>query len=120
MNKISLLLIFTIVLAFFTARVNANCMERAQEFKCTYNMLKCTDGDNGECECEDKSVCKWTDGIGDENCPCKLKKIYIYKSYIFIGKIIINILYIHIFFLLLGGAKNRGPRRRRRRIHSDM
>lgn len=35
-------------------------------------MLKCTDGDNGKCECEDKSICEWEDGIGNENCPCKL------------------------------------------------
>mmetsp|Transcript_11708 Transcript_11708/g.1804 ORF Transcript_11708/g.1804 Transcript_11708/m.1804 type:complete len:88 (+) Transcript_11708:46-309(+) len=79
-----------VALAVFTTQVSANCMEKAQSFKCTYNMLQCTDGDNGKCECEDKSTCTWTDGVGDENCPCGANK---------------------------GGS---GPRRKRRRIHSDM
>lgn len=33
-------------------------------------MLKCTDNDNGECECEDGSICKWNNGEGNDNCPC--------------------------------------------------
>ncbi|EGR32555.1 WD40 repeat protein [Ichthyophthirius multifiliis] len=50
--------------------VQGNCMQIAQEFKCTYKMMKCTDNDNGECECEDGSICKWTNKKGDDNCPC--------------------------------------------------
>ena len=24
----------------------------------------------GECPCEDGTVCRFEDGVGDENCPC--------------------------------------------------
>ena len=34
-------------------------------------MLKCTDNDNGECECEDGSICKWKGKQPvNDNCPC--------------------------------------------------
>ncbi len=33
-------------------------------------MLKCTDNDTGECECEDGSICKWWKGDTNDNCPC--------------------------------------------------
>jgi hypothetical protein len=40
------------------------------DFKCTYNMLKC-EGLKGQCECEDKTICRWTgDDYYNENCPC--------------------------------------------------
>ena len=32
--------------------------------------MKCTDNNNGECECEDGSICRWTNKQGDDNCPC--------------------------------------------------
>jgi hypothetical protein len=38
-------------------------------------MLKCTDNDNGECECEDGSICKWANKVGNDNCPCGGPKI---------------------------------------------
>ena len=37
-------------------------------------MLKCTENDSGECECEDKSICTWKNSVGDDNCPCGAKK----------------------------------------------
>lgn len=46
---VAVIVLMVICLVF----VRANCMEKAQEFKCTYKMLKCTDNLNGECECED-------------------------------------------------------------------
>jgi hypothetical protein len=45
-------------------------MQKSQDFKCTYKMLKCTDNDTGECECEDGSICKWWKGDTNDNCPC--------------------------------------------------
>ncbi|KAL4442639.1 hypothetical protein ABPG74_007041 [Tetrahymena malaccensis] len=59
-----------IILGLAIQYVNANCMQIAQDFKCTYKMLQCQDNDNGECECEDGSICKWYKKEGNENCPC--------------------------------------------------
>ncbi|CAD8090274.1 unnamed protein product [Paramecium sonneborni] len=68
MNKF--MLIGALLLLLQITYVNANCMQLAQDFKCTYMHLQCTDNHNGECSCEDGSTCRWKDGIGDDNCPC--------------------------------------------------
>ena len=52
-------------------------MKFAEDFKCTYNMLKCNDNDNGECECADGSICKWKNGSGGDNCNTYIMILYL-------------------------------------------
>ncbi|KAM3130898.1 hypothetical protein pb186bvf_017010 [Paramecium bursaria] len=63
------IILLVLVLSIFDV-ADANCMQLAQDYKCTYMHLQCTDNLNGECSCEDGSLCKWKDGVGDDNCPC--------------------------------------------------
>lgn len=71
MRKIVVFLAIILVFLMAIKQAEANCMQLSQEFKCTYKMMKCTNNLDGECECNDGSICKWKDGKpANDNCPC--------------------------------------------------